>query len=419
MQIYKIIGREILDSRGYPTVEAEVILTNGSVGRASVPSGASTGSLEACEIRDADNKRYHGKGVLKAVEHINQLINQCLQGADVADQASIDARLIALDGSPAKTRLGANAILAVSLASARAYSESVQQPLYQTLNQGEKMVMPVPLMNILNGGVHADNNVDIQEFMIMPVGTSQFSTALQMGAEVFHCLKSLLKEKGFATAVGDEGGFAPDLASNAQALDLLSQAVEQAGFRVGREIVFALDVAASELYQDNYYHLNSENKKLNAEQLIDYYKNLIKNYPIVSIEDGLDEQDKEGWQELTRQLGNQLQIVGDDLFVTNPKILAQGIKMQLGNAILIKLNQIGTLTETRQTIALARDNHYNCIISHRSGETEDSFIADFAVATGIGQIKTGSLCRTDRLAKYNQLLRIEEQSRLPYYAFKI
>lgn len=414
MSIVSIIGREIIDSRGNPTVEADVILENGIVGRASVPSGASTGSREACELRDHDAKRYAGKGVLQAVTNINGEINQALKGYSVSEQADIDCRLCELDGTENKSRLGANAILAVSLASARAYALSANLPLFAALNQDETMSMPVPMLNVLNGGVHADNNVDIQEFMIMPIGANDFSTAVQMGAETFHVLKSVLHQQGLHTAVGDEGGFAPDLKSNQQALDILSEAVLKAGFRLGEDMVFALDVAASELFSNGVYQLPSENKILSSQDMIDYYANLVKQYPIFSIEDGLDESDWLGWQQLTQKLGSSVQLVGDDLFVTNPSILSRGIDEKTANAVLIKLNQIGTLTETRQTIRLAHANGYRCVMSHRSGETEDTFIADLAVATGCGQIKTGSLCRTDRVAKYNQLLRINAMVNLPY-----
>lgn len=414
MQIAKIQAREILDSRGNPTVEADVILNNGISGRASVPSGASTGSREACELRDNDPNRYAGKGVQNAVSHINNEINLALQGFSVEDQKKLDHELCQLDGTENKSRLGANAILAVSLANARANANLHNQPLFISLNQGETMSMPVPMMNVLNGGAHADNNVDIQEFMIMPVGASDFPTALQMGAETFHVLKTVLKKQGLNTAVGDEGGFAPDIKSNRQALDMLSEAIEKAGFKLGQDIVFALDVAASELYQQEVYHMASENKKFTSLQLIDYYADLVSAYPIVSIEDGLDEKDWSGWKELTVRLGKKIQLVGDDLFVTNPKILQEGIAQEIANSILIKVNQIGTLSETRQAIKLAHQNGYTCVMSHRSGETEDSFIADLAVATGCGQIKTGSLCRTDRTAKYNQLLRINDLAKLQY-----
>lgn len=414
MHITKIQARELLDSRGNPTVEAEVFLNDGTHARACVPSGASTGSREACELRDGDKTRYEGKGVLKAVAHVNQDIAQALKGMSVDNQAKLDQRLCELDGTDNKSNLGANALLAVSLACARARAKVEQKPLYLSLNQGETMCMPVPMMNILNGGAHADNNVDIQEFMIMPVGAPDFPNALRMGAEIFHGLKSVLRKQGLNTSVGDEGGFAPDIQSNRQALDLLSEAVEKAGFKLGHDIVFSLDVAASEFYKNSAYHMESENMNFSTIQLIEYYEDLVASYPIVSIEDGLDEQDWEGWKLLTQRLGHKIQLVGDDLFVTNPSILKEGIQQKLANAILIKVNQIGTLTETLQAIQLAQDNHYNCIISHRSGETEDTFIADLAVATGCGQIKTGSLCRTDRIAKYNQLLRIQESSNLPY-----
>ena len=414
MFIVNIKGREILDSRGNPTVEADVILDNGVIGRASVPSGASTGSREACELRDGDPSRYAGKGVRQAVGYINGEINQALHHFSVAEQEPLDACLCELDGTENKSRLGANAILAVSLASARASALAAGIPLFEALNHDETMVMPVPMLNILNGGVHADNNVDIQEFMIMPIGASDFPSALQMSTEIFHVLKSVLKKQGLHTAVGDEGGFAPNLKSNRHALDMLSEAVELAGFHLGKDVVFALDVAASELFTDGFYHLTSESKKLSSLQLIQYYSDLVNDYPIVSVEDGLDESDWKGWQQMTVSLGDKLQLVGDDLFVTNPHILARGIAEKTANAVLIKLNQIGTLSETRETMRLAHSNGYRCVISHRSGETEDTFIADLAVATGCGQIKTGSLCRTDRVAKYNQLLRINELVSLPY-----
>jgi enolase len=414
MSIATIKGREILDSRGNPTVEVDVTLSNGVCGRASVPSGASTGSREACELRDGDVHRYGGKGVRHAIAFINGEMNQALHNASVANQASIDARLCELDGTANKSRLGANAMLAVSLACARADANNRKLPLFEALNQGEPMVMPIPMMNVLNGGVHADNNVDIQEFMIMPIGASDFPSALQMGVETFHALKSVLQQKKLSTSVGDEGGFAPNLRSNQHALDMLAEAVEQAGFKLGSDIVFTLDVAASELYHDGLYFLDSEGKKLSSEALIDYYEFLVKNNPIVSIEDGLDESDWAGWKRLTERLGDKIQLVGDDLFVTNTTLLTRGVEEHIANAILIKPNQIGTLTETRQAIALAKRHGYGCVMSHRSGETEDTFIADLAVALGCGQIKTGSLCRTDRVAKYNQLLRIQELIALPY-----
>lgn len=414
MRIVAIRGREILDSRGNPTVEADVMVESGVMGRASVPSGASTGRHEACELRDHDLQRYAGRGVLKAVSHINQAIHQAFCHQNVTSQDELDRRLCELDGTENKSFLGANAMLAVSLAYARAAATSAELPLFEALNQQDVMRMPVPMMNVLNGGAHADNNVDIQEFMIMPIGATDFPMALQMGTEVFHVLKSLLKKKGMPTAVGDEGGFAPDLNSNRQALDILAEAVLLAGFQLGRDMVFALDVAASELVEEGAYYLRSENKKLSCDQLIDYYDELISSYPIVSLEDGLDEGDWGGWQRLTARLGARVQLVGDDLFVTNPALLAKGIENNVANAVLIKLNQIGTLTETRQTLRLAYQHGYRCVMSHRSGETEDTFIADLAVASGCGQIKTGSLCRTDRVAKYNQLLRIHELASLPY-----
>lgn len=414
MHIASIKGREILDSRGNPTVEADVILDNGVMGRASVPSGASTGSREAFELRDDDAARFAGRGVLQAVEHVNHEINHALQGVSVAEQVLLDARLCELDGTENKSRLGANAILAVSLASARAHAQARQLPLFEALHHDETMIMPVPMMNVLNGGAHADNNVDIQEFMIMPVGAPDFATAVQWGAETFHVLKSVLKKRGLNTSIGDEGGFAPNLKSNREALNMLVEAVDLAGFSLGKDIVFALDVAASELWVDGVYHLASEHKTLTSDELIAYYADLLNHYPIVSLEDGLDERDWQGWQRMTMQLGSRVQLVGDDLFVTNATILQQGIDEHVANAVLIKPNQIGTLSETRETIRLAHRNGYRCVMSHRSGETEDTFIADLAVATGCGQIKTGSLCRTDRVAKYNQLLRIGEVSGLAY-----
>lgn len=418
MLITSISAREILDSRGNPTVEADVILSSGLCGRASVPSGASTGSREACELRDGDAHRYAGKGVYKAVAAVNGEINQALKDTAVSSQADLDERLCALDGTDNKSRLGANALLAVSLAFARAEANARGLPLFESLHQDDAMVMPVPMMNVLNGGAHADNNVDIQEFMIMPVGAPDFPTALQMGAETFHVLKSVLKKKGLNTAIGDEGGFAPDLKSNQHALDMLMEAVELAGFKLGTDMVLTLDVAASELYRDGFYHLDSEGKRFTSAELIEYYAQLIKHNPIVSIEDGLDESDWAGWKLMTERLGSSVQLVGDDLFVTNAQIVAKGIEQRIANAVLIKPNQIGTLTETRQTIALAQKNGYRCIMSHRSGETEDTFIADLAVATACGQIKTGSLCRTDRVAKYNQLLRIQSLASLPFAQWK-
>lgn len=414
MKIVGIKGREILDSRGNPTVEADVILENGMLGRASVPSGASTGSREACELRDGDALRYDGRGVLKAVANINKAIAQALSGQSVLEQKIIDTKLCDLDGTDNKSKFGANAILAVSLAAARARALFLEKPLFLALNEDEKMILPVPMMNILNGGMHADNKVDFQEFMIMPIGASSFAEALRMGVEIFHHLKSLLKKSNLITAVGDEGGFAPDLSSNQQALDMICEAITIAGFKLGQEIVLTLDVAASSLYRDGLYYLGSEDKKLTAAELIAMYEYLVANYPIVSIEDGLDEADWDGWKQLTIRLGKKIQLVGDDLFVTNAKLLAEGIAGSVANAILIKPNQIGTLTETRETMRIAAQAGYKCVISHRSGESEDTFIADLAVATGCGQIKTGSLCRTDRVAKYNQLLRIAECSTLSY-----
>lgn len=414
MRIISIHGREILDSRGYPTIEAEVRLESGLLGRASVPSGASTGSDEAFELRDQDLLRYRGKGVLKAVAHINQDIHAAFKGQEFESQPAFDARLCALDGSHNKSRLGANAVLAVSLAAARAQALSLNLPLYAALNRDERMIMPVPMMNLINGGLHADNNIDIQEFMILPVGASDFKTALQMGVEIFHALKDLLKKEGLSTSVGDEGGFAPNLRSNREALDKLSSAVLLAGFKLAEDVVFSLDVASNELYHEGLYCLRSEHKTFEVDQLIDYYEDLVNAYPIFSIEDGLSEQDWTGWQLLTQRLGHRIQLVGDDLFVTNASLLKKGIDLHAANAILIKLNQIGTLSETLDAIQLARSHGYQSIISHRSGETEDTFIADLAVAVGSGQIKTGSLCRTDRLVKYNQLLRINEQAALPY-----
>lgn len=413
MYIAMIKGREILDSRGNPTVEADVLLTNGVLGRASVPSGASTGSKEAKELRDGE-KSFKGKGVSKAVRNINFKINNALKNFSVEDQSLVDATLCELDGTEDKSLLGANAILAVSLAAARARANALNLPLCVSLNQDEQMIMPVPMMNVLNGGLHADNNLCIQEFMLMPIGATDFTQALQMGVETFHVLKEVLKKQGLNTSVGDEGGFAPDLKSNEQALDLLMIAIEKAGYNPGVDIALSLDVAASELYKDNYYHLGQQNAPVSSEGLVEYYYDLIKAYPIVSIEDGLDENDWQGWQHLTKELSGMIQLVGDDLFVTNAKYLEKGINLNCANAILIKLNQIGTLTETRQTMKLASTNGYRCVVSHRSGETEDSFIADLAVATGCGQIKTGSLCRSDRVAKYNQLLRINEVAKLPY-----
>lgn len=410
MKIQSIHALEILDSRGNPTVEAEVVLADGQRGRAAVPSGASTGQLEASELRDGDAKRYLGKGVQQAVAHVQEVIAPALQGQSVEDQAAIDARLIALDGSDNKSRLGANALLAVSLAVAQARASAKGQWLFEALARpGVTPCLPTPMMNILNGGAHADNQVDIQEFMIMPVGLPDFPSALQAGTEVFHALKAILRQQGLNTAVGDEGGFAPDLPSNQAALDLLMQAIEQAGYRPGQDIMLALDVAASEFCHQGRYRLASEQREFDSAGFVDYLASLVSAYPIISIEDGLDEQDWSGWRLLTDRLGDQLQLVGDDLFVTNTRLLARGIEEKVANAILIKLNQIGTLTETLAAIDMAYAAGYRAVISHRSGETEDVTIADLAVASAAGQIKTGSLCRSDRVAKYNQLLRIHHQ----------
>ncbi len=411
--ISKVIAREILDSRGNPTVEADVILMSGQVGTACAPSGASTGSREALELRDGDNSRYHGKGVLKAVEIINGPINQALLGLDALNQQAIDQTMIELDGTENKSNLGANAILAVSLAVAKAAALSKEQSLYQHLaalyGSLDKLSLPLPMMNIINGGEHADNNIDIQEFMIQPVGAKSFSEGLRMGAEVFQQLKKVLSGRGLNTAVGDEGGFAPDLASNEEALVVIKEAVEQAGYELGKDFTLALDCAASEFYYEGRYVLTGENKSFDAQGFSDYLAELTEKYPIVSIEDGLDESDWQGWTYLTKILGDKIQLVGDDLFVTNTQILSQGIEKNIANSILIKFNQIGTLTETFEAINMAQLAGYSVIISHRSGETEDTTIADLAVATCAGQIKTGSLSRSDRVAKYNRLLRIEEE----------
>jgi enolase len=408
-EIVYVHGREVLDSRGYPTVEAEVLTKSGYMGRAIVPSGASTGKFEACELRDGDQARYLGKGVQKAVENINGPIAGAIIGTDVGEQEEIDKTMIELDGTENKTKLGANAILAVSLASAKAAAEAATLSLFKYIGGLNANRIPVPMMNILNGGVHADNNLDIQEFMIMPKGFNRFSEALRAGAEVFHALKKVLNEKSLSTAVGDEGGFAPNLSSHREALDLIGQSVERAGYQFGSDFVIALDVAASSFYKNNRYHMASEARSFNSEEMIDYIVGLCENYPIFSVEDALDEEDWDGFKELNRRIGQKVQIVGDDLFVTNPKRLLRGIEEKAANAILIKLNQIGTLTETLETIEMAKRNMFRCVLSHRSGESEDTTIADLAVASGCGQIKTGSLSRSDRIAKYNQLLRIEEQ----------
>lgn len=407
--IKSTFAREILDSRGNPTVEVDVILSSGELGRACVPSGASTGAGEAVELRDKDENRYLGKGVLQALSHVNKGINRALVGKNAYNQQEVDRTLIELDGTPNKHRLGANAILAVSLAVAKAAALAKNIPLYQYLNQGQTMIMPVPMMNIINGGAHANNRLDFQEFMIVPVSAPSFAEALRCGVEIFHTLQKELGKQRFSTAVGDEGGFAPNLASNQEALELIMTAVSQAGYQPGKDVYLALDVASSEFYHDGYYHLSSEEQRFNAEGFIEYLQKWVEKYPIISIEDGMAENDKAGWKQLTNTLGQQVQLVGDDVFVTDPKRLKAGIEEGIANAVLVKLNQIGTLTETLSTIEIARQAKYATIISHRSGETEDTTIADLAVATGAGQIKTGSLCRTDRVAKYNQLLRIEEQ----------
>ncbi|MEL0337274.1 MAG: phosphopyruvate hydratase [bacterium] len=406
--IKNIKAREILDSRGNPTVEVDVFLENGVFGRASVPSGASTGEYEAAELRDNDKSRYSGKGVLNAVNNVNNEINKTLIGTDVNDQTKIDNTLINLDGTQNKSRLGANAILGVSLASARAASTVNDIPLYQHLGTTNDFIMPVPMMNILNGGSHANNTVDIQEFMIFPFGASTFSEALRIGTEIFHKLKSELHKKGLNTAVGDEGGFAPNLSSNEEAIEIILKSIEKAGYKPGEEVFLALDVAASELYENGEYNLMSENKAFSSSEMTSYLESLVEKYPIISIEDGLDENDWDGWKKLTKSLGQNVQIVGDDLTVTNITRLQKAIDNKSMNSILIKLNQIGTLSETIQAVELARKVNYGAVISHRSGETEDTFIADLSVAMGMGQIKTGSISRSDRVAKYNQLLRIEE-----------
>ncbi|MHB1406527.1 MAG: phosphopyruvate hydratase [Desulfitobacteriaceae bacterium] len=407
--IADVYAREILDSRGNPTVEVDVTLEDGSMGRAAVPSGASTGAFEAVELRDGDKQRYLGKGVQQAVENVNALIAPEIEGMNAFDQPAIDRTLIELDGTDNKGKLGANAILGVSLAVAKAAAESVGLPLYQYLGGVNAKELPVPMMNILNGGKHADNNVDIQEFMIMPVGAANFAEGLRMGAEVYHSLKAVLKEKSLATAIGDEGGFAPSLESNADALLAIVEAIQRAGYQPGEQVALALDVAATELYQDGYYNLAGEGLKKTSEEMIAYYEKLIEDYPIVSIEDGLSEEDWEGWRLMTERLGSKIQLIGDDLFVTNPQRLARGIKEKCANSILIKLNQIGTLTETLDAIEMAKRAGYTAVVSHRSGETEDVTMAHVAVAVNAGQIKTGAPARTERVAKYNELLRIEEE----------
>lgn len=408
--ITKICAREILDSRGNPTVEADVVLSSGVMGRASVPSGASTGSREAIELRDGDAKRYLGKGVQKAVSHVNGAIRDALLGADADSQAELDAVMIKLDGTDNKSHLGANAILAVSLANAKAAALEKGLPLYRYLATSEPSILPVPMMNVINGGAHADNNVDVQEFMILPVGAPTFAEALRYGAEVFHTLKKVLKKRNLSVSVGDEGGFAPNLGSNHEAIEMILEAIVQAGYKVGKDVCLGLDVAASEFFADGFYSLRSENKKLTSAEFVDYLANWVEQYPaLISIEDGFAENDWAGWEMSTKRLGNKIQLVGDDVFVTNMKIFRKGIDAGIANAILVKLNQIGTVTETLGAVKMAKDANYGVVISHRSGETEDTSIADLAVALATGQIKTGSLCRTDRVAKYNQLVRIEEE----------
>ncbi len=408
-RIADVVGREIIDSRGNPTVEADVLLADGSVGRAAVPSGASTGSREAVELRDGDPARFLGKGVLRAVEHVNGALRSALVGRDSEDQAGIDQAMIKLDGTPNKSRLGANALLAVSLANAHATAQAAGQGLWQRLAGARSPVLPVPMMNIINGGAHANNSLDIQEFMILPVGAPSLAEALRQGSEVFHTLKRLLHARGLSTAVGDEGGFAPSLDSNASALDLILEAIAAAGYQAGRDIYLGLDVASTEFHRDGRYHLDGEGRSFSAVEFAEYLADLVARYPILTIEDGMGESDWEGWAVLTRRLGARTQLVGDDLFVTNTELLARGIEQRIANAILIKPNQIGTLTETLAAIELAASAGYAAVVSHRSGETEDSTIADLAVATAATQIKTGSMSRSDRVAKYNQLLRIEAE----------
>jgi enolase len=409
-EIIDIYAREILDSRGNPTVEVEVFFENGIMGRAAVPSGASTGEREALELRDGDKTRYLGKGVTKAVQNVNEIISEALIGWEASDQTGIDRKLLDLDGTDFKSNLGANALLGVSMACAKAAAEDAGLPLYQYIGGANAKELPLPMMNIINGGEHADNNVDIQEFMIMPAGADSFKEALRMGAEIFHALKKVLKDKGYNTAVGDEGGFAPNLKSNEEALEVIMEAIIAAGFTPGEDVLLALDVASSELYENGVYTLaNEAQPKKSAKELVDFYEDLVNRYPIISIEDGMAENDWDGWKLMTERLGDKIQIVGDDLFVTNTKILKEGIDKGIANSILIKVNQIGTLTETLDAIEMAKRAGYTAVISHRSGETEDTTIADLAVATNAGQIKTGSLCRTDRICKYNQLLRIEDE----------
>ena len=407
--IIDVYAREVLDSRGNPTVEVEVVLEDGTMGRAIVPSGASTGAHEAVELRDGDQDRYLGKGVLQAVENVNDIIAPEVVGMDATRQVEIDQMMIDLDGTPNKGKLGANGILGVSLAVARAAANYLDLPLYQYIGGVNARDLPVPMMNILNGGQHADNNVDIQEFMIVPVGADSVAHAIRMGVEIYHRLKKVLGQKGLATSVGDEGGFAPNLPSNEAVLDVIMEAIRAAGYEPGKDIYLALDVAATELYKDGYYHLESSGQKMTSAEMVEFYARLADNYPLISLEDGLAEDDWEGWKLLTDKLGHRVQLVGDDLFVTNPERLSRGIETGVCNSVLVKVNQIGTLTETLQTIEMAKEAGYTCVISHRSGETEDSTIADIAVATNAGQIKTGAPARTDRVAKYNQLMRIEEE----------
>jgi len=408
-KIKQVRAREILDSRGNPTVEVDVILDSKVMGRAAVPSGASTGTREAVELRDGDKKRFLGKGVLRAVENVNKIIAPALIGRNPNKQKEIDSLMIKLDGTENKAKLGANAILGVSLAVAKAAAQDEGISIYKYLGGKEAVRLPIPFLNILNGGKHADNNVDIQEFMIAPIGAPSFKEALRYAAEVYHTLKGILKSKGLSTSVGDEGGFAPNLPRNEEAIEVIIAAIEKAGYKPGKDIAIVLDPAASEFYSDGKYLLKADNKSLSSEEMVDYYAGLVSRYPIISIEDGLAENDWEGWKILTKKLGNKIQLVGDDIFVTNPKILAEGIKQGIANAVLIKLNQIGTLTETLETVDMAKKAGYTCMFSHRSGETEDSFLADVTVATNAGQLKTGAPARSERLAKYNQLLRIEEE----------
>ncbi|GAA0727856.1 phosphopyruvate hydratase [Clostridium malenominatum] len=409
LEIVDVVGRQVLDSRCFPTIEVDVVLEDGTVGRAAVPSGASTGIFEAVELRDGDKAKYNGKGVLKAVDNVNTLIASELIGLNVFDQVIIDKTMIALDGTDNKGKLGANAMLGVSLACARAAAEALGLSLYQYIGGVNAKVLPLPMMNIINGGKHADNNVDLQEFMIMPVGAPSFSEALRMSAEVYHTLKSLLKSKGYDTGVGDEGGFAPNLSSNEEAIQVIVEAIEKAGYTPGKEIFIALDPASSEIFKDGKYHLEGEGKVLTPAEMVEYYANLVEKYPIISIEDGMAEEDWEGWKLMTDRLGSKIQIVGDDLFVTNTDRLKMGIERKVANSILIKLNQIGTLTETLNAIEMAERAGYTAVVSHRSGETEDTTIADLVVAVNAGQIKTGAPARSERVAKYNQLLRIEQE----------